>query len=172
MALALGLACCCGCPGFCNDLTRAILLITLKGIAGTRPTSTNCPTCDFLNQTYPLAYRADGEPFYSLQCAPYADMVTACLYSYRLQCDNGKIELHAWVYTTAGGDRRCYVEVRFFGFVLWIQKADFLMASGTTEIECASFTVSDEALAYCNFIGTPGDDCDAATAIDMTIEAP
>jgi hypothetical protein len=175
MGLGIGLACCCGCPGFCSDIARATILITLKGIVGTRPIPTpdaTCPDCDFFNQTYPLVYQPSGETLYSLQCPPYEDMVTNCVYAYYLQCDTSSLTIHFLPYTTAGGDRRGYVEVRFFGGDLWIQSADFLMASGATAIECLAFTLEDEPLEYCQFIGSdPASDCEPATAIDLSIEA-
>jgi len=168
MGLGIGLACCCECPGFCNDISRATILITLKGIAGT-PFS--CASCDALNQTYPLTYRTDSAPYYSLQCAPYEDMVTACLYAVLIDTECGRVYVHLWAYTTAGGDRRGYLEVRFVGAVQWIQKRDFLFASGSTSLNCLAFTLEDEPLEYCSFIGVPGSDCAAATAIDLSIAA-
>jgi len=175
MAFGLGLNCCCvECEGFCSDLSRATILITLSGVAGTRPSAdSTCPDCDFFNQTYSLTYRPAGDPLYSLQCPPYEDMVESCVYAYTLLCEYSSITLHFLPYTTVGGDRRAYVEVKGDSFGgNWIQQADFLMASGATEIECLAFTLTAEPLVFC-FDNTvdPPTDCTAPTAFDLTIEA-
>jgi hypothetical protein len=173
--MGLGLNCCCEqCPGFCDDVARAVVLITLSGVAGTRPSAdATCPDCDFFNQTYSLTYLADNEPLYGLQCPPYEDMVTNCFYAYSLLCAYSEITIHFVPYTTAGGDRRGYVEVKGDSFGgNWIQSADFLMASGATAIECLEFTLTAEPLTSCLDTTTdPPTDCTAPTAFDLSIEA-
>jgi len=173
--MGLGLNCCCvECEGFCDDVSRAVILITLSGVAGTRPflyPDDACPDCDFFNQTYPLTFRADGETLYSLLCLPREDMVTNCTYAYFLRCDTSTLTIHFVPYTTAGGDRRGYVEVKFDSIGgIWFQSADFLMASGSTSLNCLEFTLEDEPLEYCFSSATdPPTDCTAATAFDLSI---
>jgi hypothetical protein len=162
------------CPGFCDDVSRATILITLSGIAGTRPPAfpdAACPTCDVFNQTYPLTFRS-APPLYPLLCAPASEEIaTACQYAYRLDCTVTSIMLHFLAYTTPGGDRRGWLEVRFDSIGgIWIQKADFLMASGSTSLDCLEFTLEDEPLEFCFSSQTdPLTDCTAATAFDLSI---
>lgn len=174
MGLGIGLNCCCvQCEGFCNDAPRAVILVTISGITGTPVISDgNCPTCGYFNKTYPLTFRPTGEPYYSLLCGTSEEQVEACLYAYRENCEAANLfTLHFLAYTTPGGDRRGYLEVRYFsGSTLWAMTDDFLMASGSTSLDCLSFTQSN-TLTECTFTGTVGVDCQEATDYSLTIEA-
>jgi len=173
MAFPFSLSCdCCGCA-ICNDVRPAAILITLSGITGTLGfPAENCPDCNYWNQTYTLDYSpVTDTPNYSLYCPPYEDMVTSCLYKTFLQCTFGpRVDLHLFIYTTAGGDIRGYLEVRYNYTLIWVQKADFLMASGAASLECLSFGLTDEPMVEC-FAPLFETDCRPATAFDLSIVA-
>jgi hypothetical protein len=173
----LGPYCCCtppDCAGLCNDATNIVFNVTLSGFSGTRADSA-CPLCADRDATYSLVYGI-GPRFNIPQppCEFAESSVTLCNYYYSSECyttfiDPTYLDMHISAYTTTGGDRRLYLQVIFVGIGstrIWYVSQDILMASGSTSIDCLSFTDSG-TFTTCSDTGSG--DCNPPTDWSIAI---
>jgi len=167
----LGPACCCDppdCAGLCNDATNIIFNVTLSGFSGTKYEA-GCGSCGSRDATYPLVF-GNGPTFNTPQspCTFAESSVDLCRYYYQDSCDTTFLEIDIAVYTTAGGDRRLYLQACFSSSGrTWFVSQDILMASGSTSIGCLSFT--DSGTFTTCYDSASGLDCNPPTDWSIAI---
>ncbi len=193
--------CCCGCL-ICDDLTGEVgYLVGLLGILDgttvpTPPGLASCPSCGFLNVSYPLTYIGLGLAPVSgciTLTDPPASSLEICEYGYDELCESGFVgpgtssfgrilNIRLRTYKSLGGNRRGYLEVTLQSTViidngfsiishtrLTRSAADFLIHEGSGSTNCLDIDVA-EPFTLCSTEGS-GSTYDCGPPTSFTLQA-